>query len=145
MISNFKIAKALRDRAKVVADANSYPLVTNGQNYQNDADGLYIEESVLFGDDNSIGISDNSSNIQIGIYQLSVNIPKNKTKWTGLEVIDVLKASFTKGLELTHDGQTLRIKNLLVSPISRTAAPASMFDSETHYVYNLSIEYSVIG
>lgn len=136
MIKKFDLAKALRNQADIVATANSYVLVANGEGFEPDINNSHIEEIVLFGDDNSVGLSDLSSNIQFGIYQLSVHSPKHKTKWAGLKIIDVLQASFVKGLELTFDGQMVRIKTTSLAP---------MMQNDTHLIFHLSITFSIIN
>ena len=136
MISKFNIAKALKDQAQFVADNNSYTLVARGQKFTPSVNSMHVEETTLFGDDNSVGISDDSSDVQIGIYQLSIHTPKVESKWSGLEVVDIFSVSFKKGLELSFRAQLLRIKNSSLGP---------MFENDTHYIHFLSIEYSVIG
>lgn len=136
MISKFDVAKALRDQAKIVTDANSLVLVGNGEGFEPDVEKSHIEEIVLYGNDFSVGLADESSDIQVGIYQLSVHSPKTEPKWVGLEIIDILQASFVKGLQLTFNGQMVRIK---------TSSLATMMQSETHFIYHLSIEFSVIN
>lgn len=136
MISKFNIAKALIDQAQVVADANTYLLIPRGKQFTPEVNVMHVEEYVLYGDDNSVGLSDNSSDIQFGIYQLSIHTPKTETKWNGLSVVDIFQASFVKGLQLTSGGQMLRIKSSALGP---------MFQNDTHFIHILSITYSVIG
>lgn len=135
-INKFDLAKALRNEAKTVADNNSYTLVGEDERFEPDPDTTYIKESVLFGDDNSVGLSDNSSDIQIGIYQIDVNIPKNQSKWVALEIAGVFETAFFKGLKLTFNSQFLKIK---------TSSLSNEMENDTHLFYVLSIIFSVIN
>jgi len=138
MINKENIAKALLNEAKQVASDNSYVLIREGENHESDPNETYIEEMVVYGGDNSIGLSDASSDIQFGFYQINVNTPQAEAsgKWDGLTIIGVFQTAFRKGLELEDGGQTIRIKNVTL---------ATMMQSKTHYIHILSIDYSVIN
>lgn len=136
MISKFNLAKALRNEAKIVADANSITLVGNGEGFSPDVNQTFVEEIVLFGDDSSVGLGDESSDLQFGIYQLSVHSPINQTKWAGLQIIDILSAHFVRGLKPIFGGQ---------QAVVTIASVAPMMKSETHLVFHLSITFSVIN
>lgn len=136
MISKFDLAKALRDQATIVATANSYTLVGNGEGFEPDVNASHIEEIVLYNDDESIGLANNSSDIQLGVYQLSVHSPKTQTKWIGLQIIDVLSTHFVMGLKPSFNGQQVVIKKASLSP---------MMQNNTHIIHHLSITFSVIN
>lgn len=136
MIGKFNLAKAFRNEADIVADANSYTLVGNGQGFTPDVNESHIEEIVLFGDDESVGLGNNSSNVQFGIYQLSVHSPIHDKKWTGLQIIDVLSAHFKRGLEPAFGGQ---------KAVVTIASVAPMMKNDTHLIFHLSITFSVIN
>ncbi len=136
MISKFDLAKALHDKAKLISDVNNLKLVTNGEQYSGGVNEIFIQEFLLFGNDVSIGIADNSSDISVGIYQLNINTPKVKTKWSGLKFTDIFTNGFSKGLELTFNNQKVRI---------RTTSLETMMENETHFIQILSIRFSVIN
>lgn len=138
MINKFNIAKSLLDKAKQVSSDNSYLLIPDGESYTSEPNTTYIEEKVLYGDDLSVGISDNSSDIQFGIYQLNVMTPKAEEggKWSGLQIAGVYQTEFSKGLELSFGGQMLRLKNASVKPMGQ---------NDTHFMHVLSVEFSVIN
>lgn len=138
MINKFNIAKALFDKAEQVSNDNSYLLIAEGQKHESEPNETYVEERVLYGGDNSVGLGDDSSDIQFGIYQINVNTPKAEKggKWAGLKIASVYQTEFIKGLTLSFDGQGLRIKSTSV---------AKMMQSKTHYIHILSIVYSVIN
>lgn len=135
-ISKFNLAKALRNEAKIVSDANSFTLVANGEGFTPDVNETFIEEIVLFGDDNSVGLGDVSSDVQFGIYQLSVNSPIGQTKWAGLQIIDILSAHFVRGLKPSFGGQ---------QAVVTIASVAPMMKSDTHLIFHLSVTFSVIN
>ena len=138
MINKYSISKALYDNTKQVSTANGFLLIANGKAYTPSPNDVYVQEMTIYGDDNSVGIADNSSDIQMGIYQININTPKALTggKWQGLQMVDIYQAGFSKGLELTFNGQMLRIKSAKLS---------TMMQSDTHFIHILSIAYSVIN
>jgi hypothetical protein len=138
MINKHDIAKALLNKARQVASDNSYLLIPDGESYEPDLNATYIQEKTLYGDDNSIGLADASSDIQFGIYQINVNTPKSDIggKWSGLKIADIYQLGFAKGTELTFGGQMLRIKNTSIR---------EMEQMKTHFTHILSAEFSVIA
>lgn len=138
MIDKYSIAKALLNKTKEVADDNSYLLVVDGENYTPDVNTTYVQEFALFGDDVSVGLSDNSSDFQVGVYQININTPKAQAgaKWLGLNMASVFQSQFKKGLELDFNGQMIRIKNTSIAPLIK---------SETHLSNIISVTYTVIN
>lgn len=138
MINKKNIAQALVLQANTIASLNTYIFITQGEQYEQNINDTYIEEMPLFGDDNSIGISDNSSDIQFGIYQLNIYTPKSNDggRWEGLEIADVYQAGFAKGLEIEQGGQVVRIKSTSLAVMQQT---------KDHFKHILSVAYSVIG
>ena len=138
MISKFDLAKALYDNAKTISDANGFTLIADGEKYETDPKVGYVREFTLFGDDEPIGISDDSSDIQRGIYQLTIYTPKVQEggKWKGLKDAETYQAGFARGLQLTYNGQTVRIRNSSVAPTR---------SDDTHFMTVLSVRYSVIN
>ena len=138
MISKHDLAKALLNKAREIATANSYVLVPDGSKYEPDQNTTYIQEFVIYGDDNARGIEDSSSDLQFGIYQISVNTPKalSGAKWLGLKIADIFQTGFARGTELTCNSQTVRTKNSSIQP---------METDDTHETHILSVTYSVVN
>ena len=136
MINKFDIAKALKDQASIIATANSYILISTSEPNPGDVNGAYIAEFTLFGDDNPLGIADTSSDMQLGIYQLSVHEPKTSSKWAALAKIGILQTGFARGLQMTYNSQMVRTKNSTISQLQQ---------NNTHFIYHLSIGFSVIN
>jgi hypothetical protein len=136
MISKFDLAKALRNQAVIVTDANSLRLVGNGESFSPDVNESHVEEIVLYGDDNTVGVGNDSSDVQVGIYQLSAHTPIAQQKWAGLSIVDILAASFTKGLKLTFNSQLVIIMESSI---------AQMMTNDTHNIHHLSVRFSVIN
>ena len=138
MINNFNIAKALFDKAKAISTANNYTLVPEASEYTSNPEQVYIKEYALFGDNRPIGLADNSSDMQRGIYQLTICVPKSQegSKWSALTIAATYQAVFAKGLELTHGGQKVRI----------VSTGTNILDADdTHVQIALSIRYSIIN
>lgn len=138
MINKFSLAKALYDNAKFIADNNGYNLVAEMESYTSDPNEAYLTEAVLYGPDNTIGLADCSNDIQLGIYQINIYTPKANqgAKWQGLQIGGVIQAGFSKGTQLTHNDQMVRIKNTSLIPLG---------EDDTHLITILSINYSIIS
>ena len=138
MINKFNLAKALFDNVKAIADTNSFLLIANGDDYETNPNETFLQEIVLYGDDVSLGVSNNSSDIQLGIYQVNINTPKAQegSKWLGLQMAGIIQSGFAKGNKLTFGSQLVTIKSTTLE---------SMFQNDTHMVHILSIKYSVIN
>lgn len=138
MISKYDLAKALYEQAKLVCANNGYLLIPEGQTYEPEPSATYVQEFVLYGEDTAPGLADDSSDIQLGIYQININTPKEKAgaKWIGLQMAETIQTGFKRGTELTYNGQMVRTK---------TTATLAMLPNETHEVHILSINFSVIN
>ena len=138
MINKHDLAKALLNQARLIAVNNSHTLIPNGMKYQPDPNTAYIQEFVLYGDDNGRGTEDNSKDLQLGVYQITINTPKAQdgSKWSGLKIGGVYQSGFARGTELIYNGQVVRIKNASLIP---------MDSDDTHNVHILSINYSIIN
>lgn len=138
MIDKFKLAKALNELASATALAATVDFVNEGESYDPDVNKAYIEEFVLYGSDNVVGLADDSDDIQFGFYQININTPKANTgaKWQGLAIAGNYQLAFKRGVELLNGGQMVRMINSSLVPMDAT---------ETHYTHILSIKYSVIG
>lgn len=135
MIKKTDLILALRGKAIEVTTANNYTLVFSGKTFTPEADQTYIKEDILPGDDNKIGYEDSSNDFQIGIYQLMVNTPRNKSNLDATDIIDVLSLAFSRGTELTVNGQMVRTMESTLTPLDY---------NPTHLMYALRIKYSVI-
>ena len=138
MISKFDLAKALYEQAKLIAGSNSYLLIPNGEAFEPDPNATYIQEFPLYGDDTPRGIEDDSPDMQIGIYQLSINTPKSNegSNWQALAIAKVLQLGFGRGTELIFNQQMVRM---------RSSSLTQLDDDDTHKIYALSITFTVIN
>lgn len=134
MISEFSIRKALLDRL------NSLPglpeVFPEGSSGKPDPQDYYLQEHVLPTPTSSVGISNSSSDIQRGIYQIDINFPKAHGKFKALEYGDIIASGFPKGLQLTHGGQQVKISTTSWSPVRH---------SDLNSTVSLSIRYTVTG
>ena len=139
MISKFDLAQSLLDKAVSVSSDNNYTLIPFGEKYEPSASETYVTEYVIYGDDNSLGYSVESSDIQFGIYQLTIYTPKTEKgyQWKGLAMVDVYSREFSQGLHLaSKQGQQIEIIK------ASTSAPNL---SKTHMAHVLSIRFNVIN
>lgn len=143
MINKFNLKKALRDQLVVVTTANGYDIADysdDNKPFIPDVNKMYIKENVINGDDESVGLSDDSSDFQTGLYQLIINTPKGvglgKGDFTALQTSDVLQEAFKKGQELFQGGQKVR----MITPTLKRLS-----DSDNYIVYSLRLKFSVIN
>jgi len=138
MINKLSVAKALGDKLRQVCIDNSFTIIPEGTTVETSVAGAYVRDFVLYGDDNAVGIADNTSDIMTGIYQINLLVPltQNGGKWVSLSMAQIIQSAFSRGLTLTNNNQALRIKNTSLRQLSKT---------ETHYVHILSVSFSVIN
>ena len=139
MISKRLILKALRDNLEHVC-------LEIGENFKGKrssellkTDEVAIFDDLLLSPDRSLGLADNSSDIQKGIYQVSIYIPRtfqSNADWSAMAISDRIQTGFKKGLELCEDGQMTRMKNSRVNELDPI---------DTHFIYAVSINFSVIN
>jgi len=77
---------------------------------------LYVSENYLPSPTDPVGISSSSSQVFNGIYQVSVHAPAGKTKAEGLEVADLIRSTFSRGLRLTRAGMVVTIQRSASAP-----------------------------
>ncbi len=134
MVSEFSVRKALLDRLKSLSGIPT--VFAEGSSGTPDPQDYYVEEHVLPAPTSSVGVSNSSSDIQRGVYQIDINFPKAIGKFKALEYGDIIASGFPKGLQLTHGGQQVKISTTSWSPVR-------------HYDLNstvsLSIRYTVTG
>lgn len=126
---------ALKNLAKATADTEGVT-ITGSYSYQPQANEKYVVDTVLFGDDSPIGMASGSRDIEYGIYQLSVRVPKNLPDNDCLDLSTAFRSAFTRVSVLSYGGQSLKIE--------RTSKTGIRY-SDTHKMIDLSFTYSVIA
>lgn len=126
---------ALKNLAKATADTEGVT-ITGSYSYQPQANEKYVVDTVLFGDDSPIGMAAGSRDIEYGIYQLSVRVPKNLPDNDCLDLSTAFRSAFTRVSTLSYSGQSLKIE--------RTSKTGIRY-SDTHKMIDLSFTYSVIA
>ena len=76
---------------------------------------LYIAENYLPADTVEVGLSDDSSNQFIGLYQISVNAISGMYKLEAQTIADSVISHFARGTSLTYEGQKVRIESSSIS------------------------------
>lgn len=142
MISNFDLAKALRDYLKTLVSLDVIN-ATESAGYTPSPSASYIQEKVMLGNKN-ISLSPGDSENANGIYQIDLYAALGdntlKNRFAALDYIDTLKANFTKGLTagIAHNGQKV-IVNEVNTP------PERMNEANTHRIHTLDVNFRVIG
>ena len=85
MIKKADLALSLRKKAIEISTANNYKLIYEGREFKPITGKSHIAETVMYGDDNKIGMEDGSNDFQIGIYQLMVFYPREKSNLGALD------------------------------------------------------------
>ena len=135
MIKKADLALSLRKKAIEISTANNYKLIYEGREFKPITGKSHIADTVMDGDDNKIGMEDGSNDFQIGIYQLMVFYPREKSNLGALDITDTYQLGFIRGTELTENGQMARIMESSVTELKY---------NPTHLMYAISIKYSVI-
>ncbi len=138
MINHLNLTKALVNAANTVATAQSHTLVTQGKSYKPKPNDSFIAESLLFGDSSHLGVANDSSQMQRGIYQIDAYVPKcfEGSRFTALEMLSHYQTAFARGSEFTESGQTARAEK---NSIAKTPS------TKTHNRFTLSVTFSVIA
>lgn len=93
MISNFDIHKALRDHLKA---NTALTVVGLGDEFQPSPTQDYLTETVILGDESSVGINPTSSDEVSGTLQIGVCTPIDNGKFANLALCDTVKGYFPK-------------------------------------------------
>lgn len=135
MISKTNLSIALKAKAKSVADSLGVN-ISGSYSYQPGANETYLLGTVLDGDIAHPGINSLSSEVEFGVYQISIRTPLNKSDNTCKSLADTIRAEFPFETVLSYSGQSARVRSSTTAPLRR---------SETHKIIDLSITYSVIS
>lgn len=137
MINALDLAKALANNALSISTINGYNLVPNNETYLPGINETWVQQAALFGDERG-GLADDSSDLQFGIYQISIHTPKTtpSAEWDGLAIAGVYKTGFKRGTELVYNNQMVRMMDSSLRPLDFSA---------THLTTVLSVRYSVIN
>lgn len=114
MLSEFDIAKALRDYLSIMA--NVPPIATEGVTFTPTAGTPFIAEFALGGNQNAPTLRGHDAYIR-GVYQVTVNTPKGSGKWQLLQLTDAIMTHFNKSLVLTRNGIKITVTSVSRSSI----------------------------
>ena len=136
MINEASVAESCLDKLKVYADSKSYLIAIDGKDFDPPVDDIYLQETLLI-NDNSQGLSNSSSEIQRPIYQVNVNCPKGRGKWQALHIVNDLREHFERAMDIS----VIPEQQVNIEQVQSQRIPAS----DTHNIYAVSINLSVIG
>ena len=136
MINEFNAVKSCLDTLKTYADANNYRIAVNGAKFSPLVGEVFLEESYLH-NDNSQGLSNSASQVQLPIYQINIHVPKEYGNWKALQIYTQLVSVFERGTDISNDsGQQVRIEQVNSRVLQST---------DTHNVLACSVDLRVIG
>lgn len=97
-----------------------------------DSAGTYIEQFFLPADSNPIEIGSSGRNRQVGVYQISINIPQGVGKKDAYTIANLVTAGFKRGTVLTNGTVSVTCEKAVVNPGGR---------SGMHYRVPVSVEW----
>jgi len=135
MINEFKIAQLLRARLSTVTGVPT--VITENVTATMQPALSYLREACLFGDTFNPALAADGMQRQDGIYQIDICTPKGKGKFEGLATVEKLKAAFKRQPSAMVDG------DLRINLEGSTTSPART--EQDHFIYSLSIRWTVVG
>lgn len=135
MINERAISQALLTQLKTVVGLPNL-VVDGGKEYTPNPTVPYCKEYDLSGDTFGQTVTNGGMQRKDGIYQVDVCTPKNGGKWAALETCALIQTVFARGVVLTNDGQSIKIKDASRSPVR--------YDS-THQIISMSIGYTALS
>lgn len=136
MIDEFNAQKSCLTKLKSYADVGGFSVAIDGKTIEFDSDQIYLSERLL-SNDNSQGLSNSSSQIQLPIYQIEIHTPKIMGKWKGLEILNELSTHFERASDISLDAS----QQVFIEQVNKTRANPT----ETHNVTLASVDLRLIG
>ena len=133
MISQFALNKALLDK---LVSITGLSIAVSGSQFTPDPSTDYLAEKEI--PTSVIGKVGTGSDVQRGMYQVTVCTPIAKKKFYHIGLVDSIAPNFTRGISagIEHDGQLVSIS---------TVTPSGMYSDDTHLKTALTIDYTVIA
>ena len=135
MINKLQAARDALAKLKEFTDAEGYNVAISGEDYTPSTDEIYLNELFLF-NENSQGLNNEASQIQLPIYQVAINTPKSMGKWKGLEIAGSLAVLFERGSDISSESQKV---------IVNTVDCGQLMTGTTHNYYVVSIRLTLIS
>ena len=102
-MSHLKIVKALSSRLNTLTDAP--PIAFENVPFTPVDSVTWLRESYLPANSATVGLEPGGSTDFVGVYQVSVYIPLDKSKFGAYKLVDAITAHFARGTGLEFDGQ----------------------------------------
>lgn len=113
-----------------------YDIAIDGKTYEPSPNKVYLQEFIIT-NDNAQGYSNNSKQIQLPIYQITINTPKAAGKWLAIGIYAQIQSAFERATDISLDEN----QRVFVEQVNR----ASLESSDTHNRLAASVNLSVIG
>ena len=101
------------------------------------AQNSYLRENMLNTDGSSPTLSGTGYEIEDGIYQVSVCVPKGEGKWNALTTAQTVKNLFPRGVSLVENNTTINIRRVVIN--------GAGYDDGTHFVVPVSVYWRVVS
>ena len=112
-MSHRKISVALSSRLNTLTDAP--PIAFENAKYTPVEGETWLRESYLPATSSTIGMEPGGSTDFVGIYQISIYIPLDDSKFGAHELVDAITAHFARGTMLVFEGQAVVVEQVNVS------------------------------
>ena len=112
-MSHRKISAALSSRLNTLTDAP--PIAFENAKYTPVEGETWLRESYLPATSSTIGMEPGGSTDFTGVYQISIYIPLDDSKFGAYELVDAITAHFARGTGLEFDGQAVIIEQVNVA------------------------------
>jgi len=112
-MSHRKISAALSSRLNTLTDAP--PIAFENVPFTPVDSVTWLRESYLPANSATVGLEPGGSTDFVGVYQVSVYIPLDKSKFGAYKLVDAITAHFARGTGLEFDGQAVIIEQVNVA------------------------------
>ena len=112
-MSHRKISAALSSRLKSLP--NAPPIAVENVPYTPVDSTTWLRESYLPANSATVGLEPGGSTDFVGVYQISIYIPLDESKFGAYELVDTITAHFARGTGLDFDGQGVIIEQVNVA------------------------------
>ena len=136
MINQFKVKQAFMAAINNAATLLSFDVIELDDSVKRPLDKITLSPFMLGAAPETIGLSDDSPDLQLGAYQIGIYTPKSKSENLTLAVAEQVKPYFSRGDWLEAGGQWCRVKETSQSEIMQ---------DDTHRKVFLTVYYSVIA
>lgn len=135
MIDSFEIIDKLSERGKSISDNLGLSFIFLGRNTAPGTKESYVREKLLEGG-NLRGISNDSSETQISIYQISIYVPRDRGRGPLFNFARLIKEDLYNDPKVSSGTTSILVLNVDTS---------SLMPNTNHNALHLSVKFRAIG